>query len=754
MLKSIKRITIIFSIFAVGVFGMIKVFASKNCPNCNIEGDADNKQGVGSNPNTGDCGYEYCTGNSYPTATTITITTAAGTKISFTVASEATAERYSIDGMTGDPDVPSALLPNGMPNPAYKEMMDKYMETAVVDGKLDPESEVGGAVIEALKKDGLCSDAASCTDYIASLEDSDGVDVTYEPDLIMFKNGTTEYEIADCEANGIKGSNLCENVDASVHLGTDLEYSDTTEDTPGIGDYDMKGLCTGTPGDAPDPTPGTPNYDPFDPLEPDDNEVDVPDIEEDEIPEDDVGEMQCGQPFSGTFYEEGTAMDSCGLTHYIIKTHIKVSAPANVGTITAGSSFSWGGVNSSSTTTIEPGGHEELTTTAANYSAKRENVWRKIMYNEYNISRIKSSLSSAESSLSSCNSLSDSYQYCPGTIKNGKCDKPLKTVVTNDRTNCINRCNKEINRLENLLDAEEKEKEENQELYDEFTKEIDKLKECFKEYKENFKKVSTMTKTDVAEIVNSTLNIGGSSQASGSATSVSKGSGAASSGGNNSIATNGDDFVISATIASGTSGTLTETINLPNGMSFDITCTVNVKNTILGCIDNCDPSDPPDPVQCVDGVCPPPSDGDYDRNNSGLNIIYRPISLTNPFPYSDSSATYRKKLALWSSDYVVKKIITNNREVDTYEVYNLTPMYTITLTPADIKDIRDYNKKHDYSDFTLECKKGLYCESQFLRKEIIHMIDVGNSCAIGNDWYGCDSETLANYREGFLTRLK
>ena len=44
-----------------------------------------------------------------------------------------------------------------------------------------------------------------------------------------------------------------------------------------------------------------------------------------------------------------------------------------------------------------------------------------------------------------------------------------------------------------------------------------------------------------------------------------------------------------------------------------------------------------------------------------------------------------------------------------------TPMYSFTLTPSDIKNIRNYNKEHAYNDFDMTCdSNGEYCLSKFL----------------------------------------
>ena len=141
-------------------------------------------------------------------------------------------------------------------------------------------------------------------------------------------------------------------------------------------------------------------------------------------------------------------------------------------------------------------------------------------------------------------------------------------------------------------------------------------------------------------------------------------------------------------------------------------------------------------VQNTKNVCVPNDPTCVPDNDEGLlNVIYRPISLDNPFPSIDADG--RVTGVNWcygdncsNTNPVVEKVITNNRDVTTEEVYRqLDPLYTITLTPALIKEIREYNDKNDYDDFTLDCdNNGKYCKSTFIRDEF------------KNYFYGCGIE--------------
>lgn len=99
-------------------------------------------------------------------------------------------------------------------------------------------------------------------------------------------------------------------------------------------------------------------------------------------------------------------------------------------------------------------------------------------------------------------------------------------------------------------------------------------------------------------------------------------------------------------------------------------------------------------------------------NNSG-NIEYRVIDLKDPFPGNAAKAGSslfntnikgRKPGSNWNSTTVVQKEILKNRGVNNDAIYGLEPLYVFELTPKVIDEIRKYNDKHSYDDFTLSCK--------------------------------------------------
>lgn len=112
-------------------------------------------------------------------------------------------------------------------------------------------------------------------------------------------------------------------------------------------------------------------------------------------------------------------------------------------------------------------------------------------------------------------------------------------------------------------------------------------------------------------------------------------------------------------------------------------------------------------------------------NQGFINVIFRPISLDNPFPSIDGDG--RNTGINWcygndcsNTNQLVKSTITNNREVQTESIYKERgPLYKIILTPSLIKEIRKYNDETSYDDFNLECDNdGNNCKSNFIRSSL------------------------------------
>lgn len=98
----------------------------------------------------------------------------------------------------------------------------------------------------------------------------------------------------------------------------------------------------------------------------------------------------------------------------------------------------------------------------------------------------------------------------------------------------------------------------------------------------------------------------------------------------------------------------------------------------------------------------------------GIPIIYRVISLKNPFPGKNIAhrvagfnleVVGRYPGANWNSEKLVKTQILNNRGVKADEVYKKEPLYVFDLDAGVVKNIRAYNDNTSdgYTDFTLDC---------------------------------------------------
>lgn len=151
-------------------------------------------------------------------------------------------------------------------------------------------------------------------------------------------------------------------------------------------------------------------------------------------------------------------------------------------------------------------------------------------------------------------------------------------------------------------------------------------------------------------------------------------------------------------------------------------------------------------LPCVGEDC----DDDY-PGGRGMKVIYRVIDLNDPFP--DINARGRATGANWcgdngndcsSTNHVVNNIITNNRDVDTEQVYGEEPMYRFVLTPAIVREIRNYNRTTNYNTYTngtydFVCdSSGGRCISDYLT-ELINLMGATGACTTNrlNNFYQC-----------------
>lgn len=170
---------------------------------------------------------------------------------------------------------------------------------------------------------------------------------------------------------------------------------------------------------------------------------------------------------------------------------------------------------------------------------------------------------------------------------------------------------------------------------------------------------------------------------------------------------------------------------------------VPMQEALNYCYKYCDINCPPGASNCV---------------GSGT-IIYRTISLENPFPSKNANLTpdvngpkvgdFNTTVAgrypgtNWKSVDLVQDKILNNRGYDGSAIYQeATPLYTFNLDATAIKKIRDYNTKQakesaGYADWDLTCTNGAYCISEFVHKS-------GITTATGNSILDSSNSTCAN----------
>lgn len=527
---------------------------------------------------------------------------------------------------------------------------------------------------------------------------------------------------------------------------------------------------TPTPTPAPTPAPSSSEDDCPEPTPPEMNEPY-------ELPEDIIEEPFCSTPGFFERHEFGEAIDFikcedskigcgqsprgtnvCGYEHWDVGTYISVY-PSNSLSVNAGTSFTTGIVSSFKSVTHEAHEPINIQNEIAGHQYEVESLSIQIQCTIREIDAVKAkieevgktdcesaggepptcscdgcdSAEACESCSSSCASTMASWAASKAQAV-AECQASVQSQLEALGTE-LQILESKLGQLIEQMEGEQKELEQTQQCLDAFNTGI-KDGDYYVEVPED----TGVTVTNVRIELDGygTIN-------ANSVTGIQKGNGkGTTTTGGNVISVGGDNFYIDTTVPNGTHGRIIYTINVPPFGSFEIECDILIINPIVG--------PEPDPVipPCTDDSCEPIiptcTDDNDCEDGSGYNLIFRPISLTTPFPNN------RPTTGLWY-DNVINRIITNNRDVSDYEVYNLTPMYTITLTPSDIKEIREYNKENSYADFTLECTKGLYCRSTFLRNSFPQIVNTSNSCA-WNSWYGCDSKTLADYRDYFLNRMK
>lgn len=195
--------------------------------------------------------------------------------------------------------------------------------------------------------------------------------------------------------------------------------------------------------------------------------------------------------------------------------------------------------------------------------------------------------------------------------------------------------------------------------------------------------------------------------------------------------------------------------------TFPYVCKFNLINDLV-----CNPDIPSDDPDCPGNNLRDCTGGDCPRVKGGIDVIYRTIELedrSRAFPSVNGDG--RTPGSNWSSTITdihhdcnwdrekkytdVYQYITCNRGVQGDRIYNnadgtkgLEPIYRIVLTPTNIKQIREHNKKKltdgidtkdkaGYGDFALNCNdNGRNCVSRFIHEGLAQGIslDIDGTC--------------------------
>ena len=708
--------------------------------------------------NYSSCVWEYCYSDEDDTVSKVTITgddDLQEGKGQWDICSS-TSNRddcWKVDGL------PNPLNDDGSTNPAYHEFLNEWRNDAIVDGKLNPDNEYAQMLAEYYCGTGVTD---SCSEKIANIVaerkangEDDGIDANVNPCLEIFEratgdktmacagpgvdycDGSTDYPGVDGVFQNGNESPLCA-MQSACKAGSDNTYTDVSAGDLGtcvwdsIADkfpdmncgeqcaYACKQAASGSstcyddcykarcdPEDEPDPVP--PEYPEPDkcPLAECGKACEATPV----LPKNKEQGGTCGVSYSGTFYEWGSTIDSCGTTNYVIETNVNISVPSALNKeIKAGKGFSWGGFSGTATIKQYAGDTAKLTAKYAELAIKQQNLSTQYGCDVAEINEARGT-AHTEATCSQCNTDCSGYE-----------DPAEAATCGQGIGDCKTKCHDDIDdHYDSLIAA--RTAAYNADLAA-LAAEVSVLDGCKAQIAQAPK--TTKTINNIMTSSSPTLRVNDFTQIGNSVVAINKNNGfpiTEFSEGyikQNSFVNEWTFFI--PTYFEGGKGNLSQT-GTSQYKTLNVICPITIINDY------------------------------YEEDDGKINVIYRPISLTNPFPNTTSSAPLRETLGFWF-DETIDRLILNNRGVADYNIYNLTPMYTITLTPSDIKDIRKYNDLNDYNDFNMQCTDGLYCRSNFLWSNYNHLIDSGNSCAMSNDWYACDDDFYAESRDALLYDLK
>ena len=441
----------------------------------------------------------------------------------------------------------------------------------------------------------------------------------------------------------------------------------------------------------------------------------IPAAEPREKPGDTFTGGSCGSTAVDTKYELSS---TCGGRILMLKTTtVTAQLPSAPNVVYAGKGFNWGDVSSTKNTSV------------VIYDTS---IWvHDIQVEQANVMGYEAAIACVDKSIAklgedygkamkSCaDGVASSCASCYSPCKNYSCTATDKNTCTPPTCNCTATC--DVDATCGYLTAEyekdlailEAQKAAYQQQVEVSKNKIQELLECNNSAKSL---ISYSNQFDTVSITNQRMELNKYVQTINSIKGVAKNSGLELTAADLKEYTDPEtylsintNFFVPYYIKNGTSGKvvgdIAGDISIPN-----YNCPISVTNNVL----------------CKDDDCK--------VKPSNLDLIYRPISLTNPFPDTVKNSKYRAMGSNWTELYA-KLFIINNRGVGDYEIYNLTPIYTITLTPSTIKEIRNYNKKNSLNDFDMNCTDGYRCISTFLWEKFNKIIDTSDSCATSTGLY-------------------
>lgn len=417
----------------------------------------------------------------------------------------------------------------------------------------------------------------------------------------------------------------------------------------------------------------------------------------------------CGGTYISANYSISTT--ACGYIDVLTTTTTVAKLPGMGGTVLAGKTFNF---QDSTQVSVSSSSQVYDQSRLINEMAKQQSIINKIK------SQIQCSKDRIDALTELLNQTSDALSKCQVRVQVGT-DKDGKPIYdTSCPSSEIASLNQRLTEIENAITAEQQnllKLASNTDLTNALNK-LDELNTCSTQIT-----IPASSSSSYTADITANMTIGDYSQGMNSIKGILKGSGdllTQTQIDNLSSSTYipvSDNFVVPVFTKNGSNGSVNATVT---GLT-SFSCPFNAVNYI-----KCD----------EDGCEPDPGDNPISISSGGLSIIYRPISLTNPFPNEKNTSIYRQMGLNWNEN-LAESVIKNNRGVNDYEVYSKQPLYTITLTPSTLKEIRAYNKQVSYNNFDMNCTNGYLCSSNFLWRDFRNIISEGESCATENGWDNC-----------------